>query len=170
MVEEEAADIAAAAVAAVMVVGDVAVEEAGDKRVIDGRKTMKTKRNTMTSSKMIVLAAAILTTGFLASVSVAARGRNEAAAKQDAQGTPQPGQKEFDTPKQAADALIQVAANFDVAAAKEILGPDSDDIISSRRSGAWTKTARPAFANQGKRKDLSRIRQERSEPRHSPGW
>ena len=39
MVEEEAADIAAVAVAAVMVVGDVAVEEAGDKRVIDGETT-----------------------------------------------------------------------------------------------------------------------------------
>ena len=40
-------------------------------------------------------------------------------------------QKQFDTPQQAADALIQVAANFDPAAAKEILGPDSTDIVSS---------------------------------------
>ena len=79
---------------------------------------MNTKRNTMTSSRKIVLAASILITGFLGSASFAAPEKKEAAAKQEAQGTPQPGQKEFDTPKQAADALIQVANNFDVAAAK----------------------------------------------------
>jgi hypothetical protein len=42
-----------------------------------------------------------------------------------------PKQKEFNTPKQAADSLIQAAEGFDVAALKEILGPDSEDIISS---------------------------------------
>src|SRR5262245_33326074 len=93
---------------------------------------MKTKRNTMSSSKMIVISAAILTTGFVSSASLAAPEKKEAGTKQEqAQGTPQPGQKEFDTPKQAADALIQVATNLDVAAAKEILGPDGEDIISS---------------------------------------
>ncbi len=40
-------------------------------------------------------------------------------------------QKQFDSAKEAADALIQVAASFDPAAAKEILGPDSDDLVSS---------------------------------------
>src|SRR6185312_1429738 len=93
---------------------------------------MKTKRNTMTSSRTILLAASILITGLFGSVSVAALEKKQAAANQEPEGTPQPGQKEFDTPKQAADALIQVAANFDVAAAKEILGPDGDDIISSQ--------------------------------------
>ena len=43
----------------------------------------------------------------------------------------QPKGKEFSTPKEAADALIQAAESFDVAALKEILGPGSDDIISS---------------------------------------
>ncbi|HTE89200.1 MAG TPA: DUF2950 family protein, partial [Terriglobales bacterium] len=52
-------------------------------------------------------------------------------SKSDAAAAPQPAQKQFDTPKQAADALIQVAANFDVAAAKEILGPDGEDIVAS---------------------------------------
>jgi hypothetical protein len=48
------------------------------------------------------------------------------------QGAPaEPKQKQFDTPQQAADALIQVAASFDPAAAKEILGPDTDDLVSS---------------------------------------
>jgi Protein of unknown function (DUF2950) len=133
-------------------VADVAVEEAGDKRTIDGKKTMKTKRNTMTSSKMIVLAAAILMTSFFASASHAAPAKKETTAKQDeTQATPQPGQKQFDTPKQAADALIQVAANFDVAAAKEILGPDGEDIISSE-DPVMDRNRATAFANKAKEK------------------
>jgi Protein of unknown function (DUF2950) len=40
-------------------------------------------------------------------------------------------QKQFDSAKEAADALIEVAASFDPAAAKEILGPDSDNLVSS---------------------------------------
>jgi Protein of unknown function (DUF2950) len=131
---------------------DVAVEEAGDNRTIDGEKTMKiTKRNTMTSSKMIVLAAAALMTSFFVSAAVAAPEKKQAATKQEAQGTPQPGQKEFDTPKQAADALIQVATNFDVAAAKEILGPDGEDIISSE-DPVMDKNRATAFANKAKEK------------------
>jgi DUF2950 family protein len=116
------------------------------------KKTMKTTRSTMTSSKMIVLIAAILTTSFLASGSIAAPEKKETAAKQqDAQATPQPGQKQFDTPKQAADALIQVAANLDVAAAKEILGPDGEDIISSE-DPVMDKKRATDFANKAKEK------------------
>ena len=56
---------------------------------------MKTKRHTMTPSKMIALAAAILITGFLTPLSLAAPEKKETAAKQKAaQGTPQPGQKQ----------------------------------------------------------------------------
>lgn len=40
-------------------------------------------------------------------------------------------QKEFESAKEAADALIRVAASFDPAAAKQILGPDSGDLVSS---------------------------------------
>ena len=113
---------------------------------------MKTKRNNMISSKMIALAAAILICGLLAPALIAAPAKKEAAAKQGgAPGTPQPGQKQFDTPKQAADALIQVAANFDVAAAKEILGPDGEDIISSE-DPVMDKNRATAFANKAKEK------------------
>ena len=125
---------------------------------------MKTKRNTMTSSRMIVLAASILITGFLGSVSVAAPEKKEAAAKQEAQGTPQPGQKEFDTPKQAADALIQVAANFDVAVAKEILGPDGDDIISSDEP-VQDKNRATEFANKAKEK--TSVELDKQNPNHA---
>ncbi len=129
-------------------------EDDGDNRTTKGEKTMKTKRNNVISSKMIGLAAAVLVPAFLVPASLAATKTKEAAAKQaGAEGTPQPGQKEFDTPKQAADALIQVAETFDVAAAKEILGPDGEDIISSE-DPVMDKNRATAFANQGKRKDV----------------
>ena len=127
---------------------------------------MKTKLNTMTSSKMMVLVTAILTTGFLVSTSGGApEKKKEAAAKQDeAQGTPQPGQKEFDTPKQAADALIQVATNLDVAAAKEILGPDGEDIISSE-DPVMDKNRATAFANKAKEK--TSVETDKKNPNHA---
>ena len=155
VVVAEAADVVAEAVDAaaeeeVAVAVAVAADD-GDNRTTKGEKTMKTKRNNVISSKMIALAAAVLVTAFLVPASLAAS-KKEAAAKQaGAQGTPQPGQKEFDTPKQAADALIQVAANFDVAAAKEILGPDGEDIISSE-DPVMDKNRATAFANKAKEK------------------
>ena len=113
---------------------------------------MNTKRNNMTPSKMIALAAVVLTTAFLVPAAIAAPEKKEAAAKQvNAQGTPQPGQKQFDTAKQAADALIQVATNLDVAAAKEILGPDGEDIISSE-DPVMDKKRATAFADKAKEK------------------
>jgi hypothetical protein len=94
---------------------------------VDEEKQMKSKANIMTSSKFFVIAYAILNCTFLALIS-------QGAPEQKQESTPsatQPQQKQFDTPKQAADALIQVAANFDATAAKEILGPDSEDIVAS---------------------------------------
>ena len=55
-------------------------------------------------------------------------------------------QRQFDTPQQAADALIQVAATFDPAAAKEILGPGSEDIVSSEDSIADKNQAQACAA------------------------
>jgi hypothetical protein len=116
------------------------------------KKIMKTRQNTMTSSKIIGLTAAILTTSFLATSLIAAEEKKETAAKQqDAQGTPQPGQKQFDTAKQAADALIHVATNLDVAAAKEILGPDGEDLVSSE-DPVMDKKRATEFANKAKEK------------------
>jgi Protein of unknown function (DUF2950) len=126
---------------------------------------MKTIRNTMTSSKMIVLATAVLITAFFAPASLAAPEKKETAAKQEAaKATAQPGQKQFDTPKQAADALIQVAANFDVAAAKEILGPDGDDIISSE-DPVMDKNRATEFANKAKEKTSVEI--DKQNPSHA---
>src|SRR5262249_37979381 len=116
------------------------------------KKIMKTKRSTMTSSKIIGLTAAILTTSFLATDSIAAPEKKESAAKQqDAQAAPQPGQKQFDTAKQAADALVQVATNLDVAAAKEIPGPDGEDLVNSE-DPVMDKKRAEEFAKKAKEK------------------
>jgi hypothetical protein len=60
-------------------------------------------------------------------------------------------QERFDTPRQAAEALIRVAAKFDLTAAKEILGPDSADIVSSEDAVA-DKNEAQAFAAKAKQK------------------
>ena len=78
------------------------------------------------------------------------------SAKTDAPATSQPNQKEFDSPKQAADALIQVAATFDVAAAKEILGPDGEDLIASE-DPVQDKNRAAEFAAKAKEKNSVEI-------------
>lgn len=77
---------------------------------------MRSKSNIVMSLKTFWVTCAVLAFGF-AGVAVFA--------------APPADQKGFDTPKLAADALIQAAETFDVAALKEILGPGSEDIVSS---------------------------------------
>ena len=102
------------------------------------RKQMKTKTNIMTSPKAFQVASAIFASGLLATAVHAA--------------TSQPTQKEFDSPKQAADSLLQAAESFDVAALKEILGPDSEDIIASE-DPVLDKNNAVAFAAKAKEKN-----------------
>jgi hypothetical protein len=64
----------------------------------------------------------------------------------------QSNQKEFNTPKEAADSLIQAAESYDTAALKEILGPDSADIISSEDPVA-DKNRAAAFVAKAKEKN-----------------
>jgi Protein of unknown function (DUF2950) len=90
----------------------------------------------MISSKLTLIVCAIVSCTFLVT----------------SQGAPTESKQErFDTPQQAAEALIQVAANFDLAAAKEILGPDSADIVSSEDPVA-DKNEAQAFAAKAKQK------------------
>src|SRR6266480_2054655 len=113
---------------------------------------MKWKASIMTSSKFFVIACAIVNYFLLFLVTQAApepKQESTAAASQ-------PQQKQFDTPKQAADALIQVAGNFDVAAAKEILGQESEDIISSE-DPVMDKNRAQAFAARAKEKSAIEI-------------
>ena len=61
-------------------------------------------------------------------------------------------QKEFDTPQQAADGLVQAAESFDVPVLKEILGPDSTDLVSSQ-DPVEDKNRAAAFAAKAKEKN-----------------
>jgi hypothetical protein len=109
---------------------------------------MKSKANIMTSSKFFVIGCAIVTYSLLV---LASQGAPEQKQESTSAAT-QPQQKQFDTPKQAADALIQVAGNFDPAAAKEILGPDSEDIVASE-DPVEDKNRATAFAEKAKEKN-----------------
>ena len=112
----------------------------------DKEKQMQSTTNIMTSSKLSIVAGAIINCACLVLALHAAQ-----EPKQDAAVASPPAQKQFDTPKQAADALVQVASNFDAAAAKEILGPDSEDIVSSE-DPVQDKNRAAAFAAKAKEK------------------
>jgi hypothetical protein len=72
--------------------------------------------------------------------------------KQDAAAASQFKQKQFNTPKEATDGLIQAAESFDVAALTEILGPDSKDLLSSE-DPVGDKNRAVAFAANAKEKN-----------------
>src|SRR5881628_3902353 len=120
---------------------------------------MKSKLKIMTSAKISLIASAIAISCLLGLALQAAP-----ASKADAAAASTSTQKEFDTPKQAADALIQVAANFDVTAAKEILGPDGEDIISSE-DPVMDKNRATEFANKAKEK--SSVEVDKKNPSHA---
>ena len=111
---------------------------------------MEPKSHIMTLPKLFVIAGAIVSCTLPVFISQGAEQKTDTAAAS------QPAQKQFDTPKQAADALIQVAANFDVAAAKEILGPDSEEIVSSE-DPVQDKNRAAEFAAKAKEKTSIQI-------------
>jgi hypothetical protein len=71
------------------------------------------------------------------------------------QSAPAPSQKTFPTAKAAADALISAAENFNLAALKEILGPDGDDLISSQDAVGDKNNATKFAAMAQTKKDVS---------------
>jgi hypothetical protein len=108
-------------------------------------KNMKTKITHMTSSilKSIVVlaccsAASVISLG-------AAESKEDAAAASPSQ------QKEFASPKEAADALVKVAESLDVAAAKELLGPQAEDLVASE-DPVMDKKHAEEFATKAKQK------------------
>jgi DUF2950 family protein len=107
---------------------------------------MKSKSKFMTSSKTYLIAAAIFLSCFVLLTSHVATPTTQAAAAES-----QPTQKTFNSPKQAADALIKAAGTFDVAALKDILGPDSTDLITSQ-DPVMDKNRAEAFAAKAKEK------------------
>src|SRR4029450_2324055 len=126
--------------------------------VVEDRQTvllniepMRTKLDIMTLLKISPIAC-VIAVSCLSGLAL----QPASPAKPDAVARLETKQKEFDNPQQAADALIQVAANFDVAAAKEILGPDCKDLISSE-DPVMDKNRALAFAAKAKEKNSIEI-------------
>lgn len=107
---------------------------------------MQTKLTTMSRTTSFLTASAIFLCGILITVTV-----NGAEQKKDASAPSQSNQKEFKTPKEAVESLAKAAESFDVAALKEILGPDADDIVSSE-DPVQDKNRAMAFAAKAKEK------------------
>ena len=99
----------------------------------------------MNSTKFLLITSAIVISGFIGLTGQAAE------PKKAADTAPQTSQKGFNTPKEAADSLVQAAESFDVNALKEILGPDSEDIVSSA-DPVQDKDKAMAFAAKAKEK------------------
>ena len=76
----------------------------------------------------------------------------DAAQGQKAPEASKPAQKTFNTPKAAADAIIQAAADFDVDALKAILGPDGEDLVVTG-DRVQDKNRATAFAAKAREKE-----------------
>jgi hypothetical protein len=82
---------------------------------------MKRQTHLMSPTKSVVIAVALVALAF--PILVRAQEKNAASSSQ---------QKQFATPKEAADSLVAAAESFDVNALNEILGPDAKDLVSSQ--------------------------------------
>jgi len=100
---------------------------------------------------MIAWAVFVAPVAFILSVSIAKPVHLSSQVNQVAAGTSQSSQKTFATPKEAADALVQAVASFDVSALKEILGPDSEDLVSSEDT-VQDKNRAATFAEKAREK------------------
>lgn len=109
---------------------------------------MKSKFYLMTSSKIVSISLAFMIVGFVLSAGIAASETKENAT--DASPTTQ---KQFATPKEAADSLVAAAETFDVPALKEILGPDGEDLVSSKDQ-VMDKNRAMEFAAKAKEKTV----------------
>ena len=77
----------------------------------------------------------------------------QAQSATNGQATSPQAQKAFNTPQEAAAALIQAAETYDVSALLEIFGPDGKDFISSADS-TRDKSVAAAFAAKAREKNI----------------
>jgi hypothetical protein len=107
---------------------------------------MKKEVKTNSSSRILVFTALVCIS--LASVLAAEK---EKAKDKETASAPASNQKQFASAKEAADALVLAASTFDQNALKEILGPESDDIIASE-DPVQDKNRAMKFAEKAKEK------------------
>ena len=108
-------------------------------------------RETNVVLNALFVAATIVTCGAMATLSEAQTQQPPKPSTAAAQ-TPLPSGQAFATPKEAADALIQAASNFDVPALLKILGKGSEDIVASKDT-TQDKNRALAFAAKAKEKE-----------------
>ena len=134
-----------------------AVVAANDQQAIAYEYLTITKSNIMNAFKYTI--PTIFLSGLLGLVAQAAPPAHDAApakGDKDAAAAAQPKQKEFDTPEQAVTSLIEAATAFEVAVLKEILGPDSQDIVASE-DPVMDKERAQAFVAKAKEKQAIEI-------------
>jgi Protein of unknown function (DUF2950) len=107
------------------------------------------KEKYMKSTKVNPLSTKILSTllGIAACCTLAAALHGNPQTNAVASAAPQPPQKTFGTPQQAADAMILAVKNDDVSALMEIFGPDGEDFVASG-DDVQDKNSRANFAAQ----------------------
>ena len=118
--------------------GAVAAEGGGDKCTQLGEDMSRTTRTIASSAAFALFLSCVLLP------------RSHSQEKQAETRTP--AQKTFATPNEAADALIQAAADFDTGALTQILGQDGEDLFSSQ-DPVQDKNIAKAFAAQAREKN-----------------
>jgi hypothetical protein len=125
----------------VVVAVEAVAAAAGEGKNFFRRTPMKTKSYLMTSAKILSVTSAIALAASALAASTDKKESSAAASKQ----------KQFSTPKEAAESLIAAAESFDTAALIEILGPEGEDLVSSSDPVA-DKNRATAFAAKAKEK------------------
>jgi hypothetical protein len=82
---------------------------------------------TIVGRKMLRVSLMVALSGAAATVSILATQSGNASPA----ASPVARQKAFATPQEAADALVQAAGTYDLPTLEQILGPDSEDLLSS---------------------------------------
>jgi hypothetical protein len=82
---------------------------------------------TIVGRKMLRVSLMVALSGAAATVSILATQSGNASLA----ASPVARQKAFATPQEAADALVQAAGTYDLTTLEQILGPDSEDLLSS---------------------------------------
>jgi hypothetical protein len=109
-------------------------------------KYMRSNTFSFLAPRSLVAAQAIVLSCVLTALAHAAPQSASTAA-----AASQPVQKSFATPKEAAEALIQATANYDVPVLMELLGPDGESIVSSE-DAVRDKNSAASFAAEAKEK------------------
>src|SRR6516225_6411386 len=105
-------------------------------------------------SRLLRIVCAVAWTSLSASVLLAAQ---QSSVKEAPAATPAPtvGARSFDTPQQAADALVAAAEKFDEAALIQVFGPDGEDIVFSGELAQDRKHAADFVAEAHEKKSVS---------------